>query len=215
MAGPYTRRPDFDPTGIREWMAGRGVGTVGGPERRRELRSYPGSEMTLLSLPRAPRNALRPPRKIGRRKNYSKRTTRPISSRKPSPGRRTTAGTAGSPSRPCDRPRPGTVISLLLKGGSEGTGRERDLIDRAGLLQVCGCQHSHVFENFLPRCEACFIAGLVQFGTPEDRHLNRVVPVGSGALPLPDWHGALLRLASDGGTQRPLPHLPRSPREST
>jgi hypothetical protein len=65
----------------------------------------------LLSLPSAPRNGLRPPRKICGRKNYSKRTTRPIPSRKPSPGRRTTAATAGSPSRPCDRPRLATVTA--------------------------------------------------------------------------------------------------------
>src|SRR5262249_56703135 len=31
---------------------------------------------------------------------------------------------------------------------------------------------------------------------------------GGRALPLPGWHGALLRLASDGGAQRPFPHLP-------
>jgi len=37
------------------------------------------------------------------------RTSRPIPSRKPSPERRTTAATAGSPSRPCDRPRLATV----------------------------------------------------------------------------------------------------------
>jgi hypothetical protein len=76
---------------------------------------YPGSEMMLLSLPRAPRNGLRPPRKICGRKNYSKRTTRPIPSRKPSPGRRTTAATAGSPSRPCDRPRLATVTAIALR----------------------------------------------------------------------------------------------------
>jgi hypothetical protein len=55
-----------------------------------------------------------PPRKICGRKNYSKRTTRPIPSRKPkpSPGRWTSAATAGSPSRPCDRPRLATVTAI-------------------------------------------------------------------------------------------------------
>jgi hypothetical protein len=29
MTSPFTRRADDDPTGIREWLAGRGAGTVG------------------------------------------------------------------------------------------------------------------------------------------------------------------------------------------
>ena len=94
MAGPFTRPGE----GCRE--------------RRRELRRYPRSETTLLSFPGAPRNGLRPPRKISRDISYSKRTTRSIPSRKPSLGRRTTAATAGSPSRPCDRPRLATVTAI-------------------------------------------------------------------------------------------------------
>jgi hypothetical protein len=105
MAGPFTRPGE----GCRE--------------RRRELRRYPRSETTLLSFPGAPRNGLRPPRKISRDISYSKRTTRPIPSRKPSLGRRTTAATAGSPSRPCDRPRLATVTAIAPRrlGSSRGT----------------------------------------------------------------------------------------------
>src|SRR5216683_5628547 len=54
---------------------------------------------------------------------------------------------------------------------------ENYLIDRATVFRVCGCQFSDVFENLLPRCEARFFTGLVQFSTPEDGHLNRIVPV--------------------------------------
>jgi hypothetical protein len=51
------------------------------------------------------------------------------------------------------------------------------LIDRAGVFRVYGCQFSGVFENLLPRRDSRLITGLVQFGTPEDGHLNRIVPV--------------------------------------
>ena len=51
------------------------------------------------------------------------------------------------------------------------------LIDRAGVFRVSCCQCSDVFEHLLPRREACLVTGLVQFGTPEDGHLNRIVPV--------------------------------------
>jgi hypothetical protein len=50
-------------------------------------------------------------------------------------------------------------------------------VDHAGEFRVFGCQFSDVFENLLPRREACFVTGLVQFGTPEDGHMNRIVPV--------------------------------------
>ena len=43
------------------------------------------------------------------------------------------------------------------------------------------------------------------------RHVCRtdlLQPLVGGALPLPNWHWALVRLASDGGAKRPFPHLP-------
>jgi hypothetical protein len=39
MAGPFTRRADWDPTNIRQWLAGRGAGTVGA---RTAPRATPG-----------------------------------------------------------------------------------------------------------------------------------------------------------------------------
>jgi hypothetical protein len=77
-------------------------------ERRRALHRYPRQSTMILRF----RRGSRFPRKIRGRKDYSKRTTRPIPSRKPSPGRRTTAATAGSPSRPCDRPPLATVTGI-------------------------------------------------------------------------------------------------------
>src|SRR5262249_6297553 len=37
---------------------------------------------------------------------------------------------------------------------------------------------------------------------------RRPAAAGGRALPLPGWHGALLRLAAYPGAQRPLPHIP-------
>jgi hypothetical protein len=55
--------------------------------------------------------------------------------------------------------------------------RSLTLIDRARVFRVCDRQFSDGFENLLPRREACLVTGLVQFGTSEDGHMNRVVPV--------------------------------------
>ena len=65
----------------------------------------------LLSLPRAPRNGLRPAPQDRAPEKLLEADNRPIPSRKPSPGRRTTAGHCGKPlatlrsaaSRYCDR----------------------------------------------------------------------------------------------------------------
>src|SRR5262245_13065766 len=42
---------------------------------------------------------------------------------------------------------------------------------------------------------------------PHLSHRNSTA-AGSSTLSLPNWHWALLRLAANGGPERPLPHLP-------
>jgi hypothetical protein len=41
MTSPFTRRPDDDPTNIRQWLAGRGGARTMQGTARRELRRYP------------------------------------------------------------------------------------------------------------------------------------------------------------------------------
>jgi hypothetical protein len=109
MTGPFTRRPDDDPTNVLAWRAGRDAGrtvpisppaaTPGPPHRDPRLPT------TLLRLRRG-----RFPRKIHGRKDYSKRTTRPIPLNprpllsRPNPRRLRIAGIVGSRCPPCDRP---------------------------------------------------------------------------------------------------------------
>ena len=72
---------------------------------------------------------------------------------------------------------PSASQRLRCRSATWGMRRTASLIDCAVFSRICGRQFSDASEYLSPRCEARSIPFPLQFGTPEDGHINRFAPI--------------------------------------
>ena len=72
---------------------------------------------------------------------------------------------------------PSASQRLRCRSATWGMRRTASLIDCAVFSRICCRQFSDASEHLPPRCEARSIPFPLQFGTPENGHINRFVPI--------------------------------------